>query len=173
MQIVEFYRGERGNNIGMTLEQIMKFSHGELEMDHDYIQWLFPSNEPSAMNGEAPVLTKEEAHILGDDPELIEKVKQSFLKILDFLGFELTINEDGGMPRITDKLPTKKCPKPQLWMEHFNHNMLRVTRIMKCLRLCGLTEEAFLFHEALERHKSKFSVNTWKYWTAAYRDPLW
>src|SRR5690348_12235655 len=86
MKIVEFYRNERGNINGHRLDDVMGFSLGAMEMDHDYIQFILPSNETSSMNGDAPTLTREEATILSEDPELREKVKASFLKFIDFLG---------------------------------------------------------------------------------------
>lgn len=49
MEIVKFYRGERGNQNGDMLDDILTWKFGALDMDHDFIQWLFPSNEPSQM----------------------------------------------------------------------------------------------------------------------------
>lgn len=172
MKIVEFYRGERPNHMGVTLDEMMQFTHGQLEMDHDYVQWMFPSNEASMLNVEAPVLTKEEAYIISSDPELREKVKQSFIKMLDFFGFVLTKDEEGSV-LIEDMPPTEKRKQPQRWLMSFNHNMLRATRVLKCLRLCGLTEHALAFYNALRNHKVKVSTNTFKYWTDAIMVPLW
>ena len=77
MKIVEFYRGERGYSCaddiamrerdhipvrGDTLDEIMKWPDEWLEEDHDYIQWLFPSTEPSQMNSAAPTLTRDESY---------------------------------------------------------------------------------------------------------------
>lgn len=170
MQIVEFYRGERPNHVGYTLDQIMGFSRYLFEIDHDYVQWLFPSNEPSQMNAEAPTLTREEAAIFCADPELKDKVKQSFIKMLDFYGFYLAQDD----PIVIEALPsTELRPSPRLWLRRFNHNMLRVTRVLKCLRLVGLSEYATAFLGVLSQYGQNVSPNTFQYWTDAVSLPLW
>lgn len=171
MKVVEFYRGERGNVMGHTLAEIMQYSLGAMEMDHDYIQWILPSNETSAMNGDAPTLTKEEAIILSEDPELRERVKASFLKFIDFLGLELTGTE--GEPVVDSLLSTQERPNPTRWMDHFNHNMLRVTRCLKCMRLTGHENYALALFEFLKQNQSTFSINTFGHWSKATFDDLW
>ena len=165
MQIVKFYREEIPNPDGWYLADMWKFTKGELEMDHSYVQWLFPSNEPSQMNCDALTLTLEESRIFQNDPELQAKVKKSFLKMLDFFGFEL-VSENGLM----SIKPLESMPK---WLTHFNHNMLRVTRVLKCLRLTGLGQYAILFYHALSDYRDKVSENTWKYWAEAIQGDLW
>ena len=63
MQVIEFYRGVRGNTNGHMLDDILSWSNDALEIEHDYVQWLFPSNVSSNFNCDAPVLTKEESLI--------------------------------------------------------------------------------------------------------------
>lgn len=178
MKIVEFYRGERGNHLGVTLDQMMAFSPEDMEMDHDYIQWMFPSNEPSGLNCDAPVLTYEESLIFVNDPELQEKVKQSFVKYLGFLGFVLTKDDETDVT-IGLMEPTEKRPDPQLWTREFNHNMLRVTRVLKCLRLTGNNWYAVALFDALRafdharQSPTRFSMNTWKFWSVAVKENLW
>lgn len=172
MRVVEFYRGEIPNQSGVTLEQMMQFTLGEMEMDHDYIQWMFPSNEPSMLNCDAPVLTKEESEIFKADPELQQKVLDSFYKFLNFLGLEASISESGTM-WIEEIAPTESRPDPQWWMKSFNHNMLRVTRVLKCMRLTGHLDPALALHGFLKSHQDKFSENTRKYWYDATFEPLW
>jgi hypothetical protein len=167
MKIVEFYRGERANNAGHTLEEILTWSNGALEMDHDWVQWVFGSNERSMLNGEAPTLTKEESDIFKSDPELQEKVKQSFIRILRFLDFKLS--KDG-----EEILIEPKDENVPWWIRGaFNHNMLRVTRILKCLRLTGNDRYAVAFFDALREFKDKLSTNTWGYYHSAVFEPLW
>jgi len=159
-KIVDFYREECGNNNGHMLKEILSWSNGALEMDHDYIQWLFPSNEQSNFNCDAPTLTQEEAAIFQADPSLKEKVRESFQRILKFFEFD-------GEETIK---PTQEVP---LWLQAFNHNMLRATRVIKSLRLLGLDAEAAAFYKCLEGFKDRVSGNTFEYWRAAAQDPLW
>src|SRR4051812_22091064 len=93
MEIVRFYRGMCGNQRANTLEEMLTWSDGKLEADHDWIQWAFPSNERSMLNGEAPVLDREEAETFQNDLQLQEKVKQCLIRFLSFLS--LKIIEDG------------------------------------------------------------------------------
>lgn len=165
MKIVEFYRGERGNQNGDMLEEIWNWPHGFWEADHDFVQWLFPSNEQSRMNHAAPVLTAEESAIFSSDPELQNRVKQSFIHMLDFLEFKLARDDD--VIVIEPKVETP------WWLKRFNHNMLRVTRILKCLRLTGLERYAKAFYEALQPFQPTLSVNSWEHWAKAVSDDLW
>lgn len=165
MKVVNFYREERGNNVGHTLSEILTWTNGALEMEHDWVQWVFPSNEASMLNGEAPVLTEDESKIFQADPELREKMKQSLVRFLDFLDMKL-IQE--GPPVIAAK--DENVP---WWLRQFNHNMLRVTRCMKSLRLCGLTEYATALYDCLRAYKDRVSPNTWSYWKDAIFEPLW
>ncbi len=172
MKIVEFYRNERGNINGHRLDDVMGFSLGAMEVDHDWVQWLLPSNETSSMNGDAPTLTLEEATILSEDPELREKVKASFLKFIDFLGLQMI--DDGATQIITALPPTHDRPNPLEWMEGFNHNMLRVTRCLKCMRLTGHENYAAALFRFLRTNQNMFSINTFAHWrTAAMKEDLW
>lgn len=172
MQVVEFYREERLNPAGLMLSEIWEFSLGAMEMDHDYIQWIFPSNEPSQMNADAPTLTVQEMEIIQADPELQAKIKKSFLKFLDFLGLVLT-SETADRAEIGDMAPTEKRPDPQWWMKKFNHNMLRVTRVLKAMRLAGMSKYSDALYVALTNHIGKFSSNTLSHWDHAAFQPLW
>ena len=172
MQIVEFYRGTRGNQNNAKLEDILKWSNGALEMDHDYVQWMFPSNEVSMMNAHAPVMSKEESEIFQNDPELKEKAKQSFVRFLNFL--QLKLVQDDELVVIE---PLVELPK---WMRRFNHNMLRVTRVLKSLRLTGNTKYANALYSCLQaiaanpvNEEYAISENTWNYWHGAVFEPLW
>jgi hypothetical protein len=162
--IIDFYRDEIGNTNGNRRQEILGWSDGALEMDHDYIQWLFPSNEASNFNCDAPTLTQEEAAIFQADPELQEKVRESFVRILKFFEFELSEDEH---------LVVKPKQEVPLWLRAFNHNMLRATRVIKSLRLLGLHREAAAFFKCLEGFKIRVSGNTFEYWRAAAIDPLW
>jgi hypothetical protein len=163
-EVVEFYRGSNPNKNGDYLKDIMRFTDGQLEMDHDWVQWVFPSNEPSMMNCDAPTLTRIEAVIFQADPALQEKVKRSLTRFLAFLEFEIIEDAES----LTIK-PTAELPR---WLRSFNHNMLRITRVLKCLRLVGLTQYANVLYDALRAYKNKVSANTWEFWTHAVFEPL-
>lgn len=161
-KIIDFYRGECPTTEGVFLKDIMGWSDEALEVAHDYIQWLFPLNELSNFNVDAPILTQEDTAIFVTDPELKEKVKESFQRMLKF--FKMKIEDE--------KVVYDKTEVP-MWLMAFNHNMLRVTRIIKSLRLLGHESYAYSFHEALMNHSGHLSENTLQYWQDALYSHLW
>jgi hypothetical protein len=62
------------------------------------------------------------------------------------------------------------------WLNPYNHNHLRITRIIKCLRALGLETEARSFFDALSAiyHSPQFagtiSPVTFEYWQSAVND---
>jgi hypothetical protein len=169
MEIVKFYRGERGNGNGHKLADILTWTDGALEMDHDWVQWVFPSNERSMLNGDAPTMTEQESRAFAQDAALRDAVRDSFVRFLDFLQFRLVEESNGEVVSVE---PKDKENTP-FWLRNFNHTMLRVTRLLKCLRLTGNTRYANAFYDALRQYKPLLSPNTWAYWHAAVFEPLW
>lgn len=168
MKVVDFYRGERGNCNGHKLDEILTWTNGALELEHDWVQWTFPSNEQSGLNCDAPTMTKEESAIFLADPVLQEKVKQSLVRFLEFLDFKLTKDEENFI-----RIEPKDDNIPWFIRIAFNHNMLRTTRVLKCLKLTGNTKYAIAFFNALTEFKQHISQNTWSHWQRAMFNPLW
>jgi hypothetical protein len=119
-QILKFYRGEENRSGHLLRDIIEKWNDEDWERGHDFIQWVFPTDEESKFHPDAPVMTCQEAIILGEDPELRQKVLASLERFKGFL-----------------KLETG----PHWWAAP-NHNLLRISRAIRCLALLGLKEEA-------------------------------
>ena len=63
----------------------------------------------------------------------------------------------------------------QNWVKRFNHNHLRITRIIRSLRVLGLEGEAAEFFKALEgvcERSGKISEKSLMFWTRAAKRPL-
>jgi hypothetical protein len=62
------------------------------------------------------------------------------------------------------------------WAVHFDHNHLRITRILRCLRILGLQTECEAFFKALKQVYDdpavKISERSLMYWTRAVTRPL-
>jgi hypothetical protein len=62
------------------------------------------------------------------------------------------------------------------WLSPGNHNHLRITRIIRCLRLLGLETEAQAFYVCLagiyEEHPKKITADTFRFWKSAANNPL-
>jgi hypothetical protein len=161
--LIEFYRGTGLDGSRRRLADVRRFSDVEMELHHDYIQWLFPLREPSQFNAYAPLLTAEEIEAFRSDPELREQVRASFTRFLRFAGLKYA----GGEVRpASDHLPVFECP---------NHNWLRITRIITSLRLLGLETEAQAFFEALEwlyESGTGITDDTFEYWRDAAEGAL-
>lgn len=61
------------------------------------------------------------------------------------------------------------------WVTRFNHNHLRITRIIRSLRVLGLEEEAIAFFSALKnvQASSNISSKSLIFWTKAAERPLY
>lgn len=162
-----FLSGEE-NKIG-TIQRIVNFSDEQLENSHTYIQHVFPLKEHSNFNSSAPVLSDEEVNWINSEEGNVARnnLKKMFLRMLDFYGMSL-VNKNGHLLCI---LNSNFHDKADNWFHMDNHNYLRITRILKSLRLLGLEEHALAFYNALshlyENYPDKISEETFNYWTDA------
>ena len=122
--LVDFYAGTGTDNHGRSLAEIQAWDDGQLETVHNYIQWLFPLPEASAYNPDAPLLTDADIAVFHDRPDLLTAMGKSLARMRAFYG-----------------LPTGKARQAQ-WVTPGNHNMLRLSRILRSLHLLGLENEA-------------------------------
>jgi hypothetical protein len=160
--ILTFYRGGRDSN-GRSLDQIWAWPDERLEGAHDYIQWLFPLQEPSAFNASAPILTECDIAAFRNDALLAGSLRRSLECMLGFFGLEDT----GSEIRMSPSFRTKAAR----WLVPGNHNHLRLTRILKSLRILGLEHEAMQLFRALEEiycnTPSRIAPGTFQFWKQA------
>ena len=142
--IIGFYSGTQPDHRGRYLNEIQGSPDAQLESVHDYIQWLFPLPERSGFNVAAPVLTHESINEFRMRPELQEKLRASFFRMLNFYGLESRSGE-----RIAVTRASNFAAKAVGWFSPGNHNHLRITRILRCLTVLGLEAEAKAFFECL------------------------
>ena len=151
--LLEFLGGKRHDVRGRSLEQMLAFSDAELEAVHDYIQWLFPLKEASAFNRDAPVLSASDAAALATSEDARAAMREALKRMLAFYGH----------PQV-DGLH---------WLRRHDHNFLRITRILKSLKLAGLDEEADSVYAWLQElnkhHASVIGRETFGFWTSAVR----
>jgi len=122
-EIVGFLEGKTPDHRGRILAMLLQQTDHQAETTHDYIQWLFPLDEPSRSVNGAPVLTELD----------IDEIRQSSLAQANlaesarwFLGF-LERNDH--------------------WITKYNHNHLRITRVIRSLRLLASDEAADEFKD--------------------------
>lgn len=127
---LNFLLGKDFTASGYDYDQLHKWSNHHWENHHDFIQWLFPLNEPSMHNPNGPVLSSEDFDTIKTNPELNNAILKNYDRFLKY----------AGVGKTTNGLDFEDYQK-DFW-ETPNHNWLRITRVLKCLNLCGLHERA-------------------------------
>ncbi|QOY87180.1 opioid growth factor receptor-related protein [Paludibaculum fermentans] len=167
--LVSFYGGTTRDDEGRWLQEIRQWPDERLEYTHDYIQWMFPLRERSQFNSGAPVLDEAAIAVFLHDAGLRAELFESLKRMLVFYGLEW----HEGAVRRTERFAERAGE----WVAAGHHNHLRITRILKCLTLLGLADEARAFFNCLsavyeeERGKARpgISAVTFRFWSDALR----
>jgi len=161
-RILDFYRGGQDDE-GRTLDEILSWPDSELEAVHDFIQWLFPLPERSGANPFAPILDAATISSFQHSKDLQERLRKSFLRMLRFYGLEF----HAGVVRPGAYFAERSAN----WLHPGNHNHLRLTRMLRSLRLLGLTMESTALFKALskiyEKHPDCITSRTYQFWKNA------
>ncbi|WMS87193.1 opioid growth factor receptor-related protein [Pleionea litopenaei] len=127
---IAFYQHQADDHRARSLIDIWTMTFDELERQHDFIQWLFPLPEPSPINPDAPLLTNEMVLQAMASEEVQQNLLRSFDTMAAFWGFcrddDLQIKPSAHFTHQVSK-----------WCCDHNHNQLRITRMLRCLTLCG------------------------------------
>ena len=163
--IVDFYRGDQPDYQGRKLSDIWEWSNDRLESVHDFIQVLFPNQEPSRVNPEAPLLDQAAIDAFRRDEKLRQNLARSLDLMLRFYGLAYE-PKTGQVVKARDF--AERAPN---WLTPHNHNHLRITRILKCLVALGLPERARAFCACLEEiyaeRKDVIGQEAFAFWKAA------
>ena len=165
--IIAFYSGNEPDDQGRYLTELQGWPDDALEAYHDFIQWMFPLREPSGVNPGAPTLNDSSIEEFRSRPELKQNLRLSFVRMLRFYGFELT-SEPLQVTRGRDFEESSAN-----WLSPWNHNYLRITRILKSLSLLGMETEAAAFLDCLsgvfraQGSNQAISAETFRYWQSS------
>ena len=150
MDFASFLANNGPDYQGRTLAQIWAYDHTQMENLHDYIQVVFPTHEPSRFNARSLHLDSPELIAsLRANPVVRENMVRSANWFLDFL------------------------QESHHWHASHDHNQLRITRIIKSLRLLVSDEKAHDFRGIVyEMLPDNHRVNprTLQYWKDACPD---
>jgi hypothetical protein len=171
-RLTRFFAGGADDE-GRTFDEIVGWDDARLEMVHDYIQWLFPLPERSGANPWAPVLDAETIAAIRRDAAMQGRLRAGFLRMLAFYGFA------GEGDQVVVEGP-RFAAAARNWLRAGNHNHLRLTRMLRSLRVLGLEQEATALwqalHELYEREKAAgrrtISPETFAFWRQAATAPL-
>ena len=111
MNLRAFLENVAPDYLGRTLSEIWQFTDDEMETCHDYIQCVFPLDQESGAVPNAPVLNPKDIADIKSSPVAISNLKQSSDWFYQFL-----------------------CRNDQ-WLRAADHNHLRITRLIKSLRI--------------------------------------
>lgn len=144
MNLRKFLENNEPDHLGRKLSQIWQFTDEEMETCHDYIQWVFPLDQESGSVPNAPVLTVEDIDDIKSSAVAISNLKQSADWFYQFL-----------------------CRNDQ-WLCAANHNHLRITRLIKSLRMLVGDDFADAMRTKIlqmaEASGASINALTWEYW---------
>lgn len=118
-----------GKHTKRTLEDIYNYNEEQLEDDHSFIQWIFPTPRASAYNHNAPILSIEDIKSLRTNENIINILLRFKEKMFSYWGIE---------PFNNSKISLLN-----------SHNGLRLSRAIECLTLFGIDVKKIfdiLFH---------------------------
>lgn len=162
--IVEFYRGGVDAE-GRRLAEILGWDDDRLELVHDYIQWVFPTRQPSGVNPFAPLVTGATVRAFAQDASLRARLREALDRMLAFYG----------LSRSAERIaidPARFPDRSRTWLHAGNHNHLRLTRIMESVATLGLPEDAralqrCLLDEVAAAGGGRISPRTLEFWRRA------
>jgi ubiquitin C-terminal hydrolase len=143
-EIILFYQDNlRANNKdGYFYSDIISWSDYRLDVEHDFIQWLFP-DRTGGVNPDAPKLTDDDIEIFRTDKKIRKNVIRATSRILQFYGYMFTKD---GVFQVQDLNRQEKGRYIGLYSEH---NYRRLTRIMKFLNKIDMRKASSLMMLAL------------------------
>lgn len=106
-----FLAGRIEDNLGRRVTDYHNKDHDWFESEHDFIQWMFPTDRPSKFNPFSPLVNENDIESFHADMDAQYHLMVSFTLYKDFLF------------------------NTHHWRHDGNHNNLRITRVIECLRL--------------------------------------
>ena len=123
--LCDFLEGIGIDHRGRRLDDVLSFDDIKAEQTHDFIQWLFPLDEVSRSVSGAPVLNQTDIQLIHTNSDAQANIRRSAAWFLGFL------------------------ERNDHWRTKYNHNHLRITRVVKSLRLLTDDKEADAFKAAI------------------------
>ena len=147
MDLYKFLKNEEKDFKGRFLSDIWDFTDDEIEDNHDFIQLIFPLDKPSEAIAH-DIYLEDVNEILKIKSDKI--IKKNLIKSRDWFIKFLMRNDQ--------------------WKTYSDHNQLRITRIIECLRLLISDQEANRFYltiiSIIGEH-NEINKITLEYWSNA------
>lgn len=152
--IVRFFMSDRvvTDALGYSVESLLNADDNYWERCHGFIQNAFPTREMSAYNVEALLVTDETVEYFKDHAELRDRQVELYYRFIRFLN---NVN----------------------WVTSYNHNYLRVTRVIKSMALLGsrncsdqLYSSVMKLYDLSPAYATMIGETTHNYWKEAYEN---
>ncbi len=147
MKVLSFLQDTGPDHRGRFLSDILKFDDKAIDTTHDFIQWIFPLDEPSSASADAPILEAGEVALIRKSSLAAHNLNASVQWFYDFL------------------------KRNKHWRVAHDHNHLRITRMIKSVRLLLGEPAANALRDKVlvmaEPSKDKISTTAWDYWQQA------
>jgi hypothetical protein len=150
-QLIDFYGDCEDDHRGRSLREILNKDDMWWEAGHDFIQWVFPTMEPSAINPHAPLLDVDTIVAFRNDAELRANLERSLIRFMRFL-------------RVDQDNPW--------WVYTSRHNCLRITRALDSVNVLSNDRAVAMMlykqvHRLAEAHPSALKMSLNEFWTPA------
>lgn len=157
-QIIEFYNGRKSDCPYSINDIALGFMDDDWEQCHDFIQWIFPNKEPSQFNDKAPILTEEDIKSFKECELLRFNVALLTNRFMFFLGYRYLFS---GRYSIFNRERIRRR------VIEYNHNQLRITRLIKFLNVIEMDDLAAMVFKAVIVQPG-INETTIKFWSEAY-----
>lgn len=171
---IAFLLAQACDGNGRMVADYFNFTEERWEDCHDHMQWAFPTHTKSAYNPRAATIPLDfELSSLTDDE--LQRCRATISLLLrsytQSLGVEFLINHT--LVTFT-LLPRIQYPA---WASSRDHNVLRMTRVLECLGIFGMTNiqtalHDFLVYEIAPTYFETINAKTVAYWVAAKEGKL-
>ena len=144
MNFKNFLLGIEPDFKGRTIQEIWDYSDIQIEANHDFIQLIFPLNKKSQNVFHGYYLDNEDLiNELKESHQVRENIIKSSSWFLSFL------------------------KRNEYWKSKYDHNQLRITRVIECLRLLVGDDEADNFYQSVlvlcsDKNINKITLEYWK-----------
>ena len=145
--VLRFFTPGTGTRDDLSIDQVLQFSDHRLEIQHDFIQRLFPTDTPSHYQPDALVLSGKQLMSLRDHALVQAGLLAGLDRMLRFYGLERSSNGIQIKRGDTRRLDAVLQPK--------NHHCLRISRMIRSLTLFGLSEQAGALNACLQNHLAR------------------
>jgi hypothetical protein len=126
VEVVQFLNGSGIDRRGRSLDDILAWPDHQLEIRHDYIQWLFPLSAASISVPGAPVLSEGDIEAIRSDAAAQANLLRALARMRLFYA------------------------RTAHWLTPNNHNHLRITRIISSLHKLGRPAAARDFYDFIK-----------------------